>query len=107
MRKRCAIINKKSKEFIRMKNYEDSYISPWGYVGYSILWAIPVLGWLIWLFNCFSRKTNKRNYARSIFCTFIVSLIVSAVLGAVIFVLSYLGVAPEIVDELTGLEMLI
>lgn len=90
-----------------MKNYDDSYISPWGYVGYSILWAIPVLGWLIWLFNCFSRKTNKRNYARSIFCTFILSVIVSVVLGAVIFVLSYLGVAPEVLDELAEFEQLI
>ena len=90
-----------------MKNYDDSYISPWGYVGYSILWAIPVLGWLIWLFNCFSRKTNKRNYARSIFCTFILSVIVSVVLGAVIFVLSYLGVSPEVLDELAEFEQLI
>lgn len=90
-----------------MKNYDDSYISPWGYVGYSILWAIPVLGWLIWLFNCFSRKTNKRNYARSIFCTFILGVIVSVVLGAVIFVLSYLGVSPEVLDELAEFEQLI
>ena len=90
-----------------MKNYDDSYISPWGYVGYSILWAIPVLGWLIWLFNCFSRKTNKRNYARSLFCAFILSVIVSVVLGAVIFVLSYLGVAPEVLDELAEFEQLI
>lgn len=90
-----------------MKNYDDSYISPWGYVGYSILWAIPVLGWLIWLFNCFSRKTNKRNYARSLFCGFIFGVIVSVVLGAVIFVLSYLGVAPEVLDELAEFEQLI
>ena len=85
-----------------MKNYEDSYISPWGYVGYSVLWAIPVLGWLIWLFNCFSRKTNKRNYARSIFCAFIFAFIVWAVLLAVIF----LGVGIEnfmaLYDESVG-----
>ena len=107
MRRRCAIINKKTKEYIRMKNYDDSYISPWGYVGYGVLWAIPVLGWLIWFFNCFSRKTNKRNYARSLFCTFIFGVIVSVVLSAVIFVLSYLGVAPEFTETLEGLEMLI
>ena len=90
-----------------MKNYDDSYISPWGYVGYGVLWAIPVLGWLIWFFNCFSRKTNKRNYARSLFCAFIFGVIVSVVLSAVIFVLSYLGVAPEFTETLEGLEMLI
>lgn len=89
------------------KNCNGSYISPWGYVGYSILWAIPVIGWLIWLINCFSGNINKRNYARSIFCTFIFGLIASIVLGVAIFVLTYFGVAPEVTDGLKDLQGMI
>ena len=86
------------------KNKGNYYISAWGYIGYVILWSIPVIGWLIWLFNCFSRKTNKRNYARSMICAFIFSLLASIVLAAAIVVLGYLGVSPEITNALKDLQ---
>ena len=86
------------------KNKGNYYISAWGYIGYVVLWSIPVIGWLIWFFNCFSRKTNKRNYARSMICAFIFSLLASIVLAAAIVVLGYLGVSPEITNALKDLQ---
>ncbi len=47
---------------------KSAFISPFGYIGYNLLWAIPVIGWLFWIFSCFSKAENKRNYARSAFC---------------------------------------
>ena len=89
------------------KNNGVSYISPWGYIGYMILWAIPVIGWLIWFFNCFSRKTNKRNFARSMICGFVFGMLSTIVLAALIVVLGFLGVSPEITDALKDLQGMI
>ena len=59
------------------KHNIDSYITPWGYVGYILLWTIPVLGWIIWIFACFSKRGNKRNYARSFILALIISIYIS------------------------------
>lgn len=41
-------------------------ISAWGYVGYSILFAIPVIGWIFLIVFTFSDKNiNRRSFARS------------------------------------------
>ncbi len=68
-------------------NYEGSDqfkpISAWGYVGYSILFCIPIIGWIIWLVFAFSSKNiNRRSYARSFFCHFLLWFIVFIVLVA-------------------------
>ena len=66
-------------------NYEGSEqfrpISAWGYVGYTILFCIPVIGWIIWIIFAFSSKNiNRRSYARSFFCQFLLWLIIFIVL---------------------------
>lgn len=71
---------------------ESTPISSWGYVGYSVLWSIPMLGWLIWFFSCFSKKNrNVRNYARSYVCTFLLAIIVMVVTVILVFVAMMLG----------------
>jgi len=80
-----------------MRNYDYGYgfkpISSWGYVGYSILWAIPVIGWLICLFTAIGGKNrNVRNFARSIFCGLLLTVIFAAVLVGVVFLLDTLKV---------------
>lgn len=56
-------------------------ISAWGYVGYSILFCIPIIGWIIWIVFAFSGKNiNRRSFARSYFCHFLLLLIVFVVL---------------------------
>ena len=57
-------------------------ISAWGYIGYSILFAIPVLGLILLIvFSISDRNINRRSYARSYFCWVLIT-IVMVILGA-------------------------
>ena len=61
----------------------DNYkpISPWGYLGYSILFAIPILGLILLIVFSFSdANINRRNYARSIWCALLVGIIITIIL---------------------------
>ena len=53
-------------------------ISMWGYFGYSLLFAIPLVGFILICVFSFggTRNVNLKNYARSFFCWFIVLLII-------------------------------
>lgn len=52
-------------------------ISMWGYFGYQILFAIPIIGFILLLVFSFggTRNINLRNYARSYFCLFIIIVV--------------------------------
>ena len=51
-------------------------ITPWGYVGYTILFAIPIIGIILLIvFSISSKNINRRNYARSFWCVFLIALI--------------------------------
>ena len=79
-------------------------IRAWGYVGYRILFNIPVIGWLIWLFKALGAKNkNVKNFARSYFCEVVLALIVAVVLALAGVVVYF--VAPELLDQaLAALE---
>lgn len=52
---------------------EYTPISMWGYFGYSILFSIPVIGWIfLVIFALTASNINLRNFARSQFCVFII-----------------------------------
>ena len=68
------------------KHVPKSYrpISGWGYFWRTVLYAIPVLGWLILLINAIgSKNRNGRNFARSYFCALLIAIII-AVVGVVL-----------------------
>lgn len=73
-------------------------ISMWGYFGYEILFAIPVIGFIILLVFAFggSGNVNVKNFARSKFCVFILWLVV-------LLVLSAFGMATEAIEYIQGL----
>lgn len=74
-------------------DYGSKSISSWGYVRLAILYAIPVLGWLVWLINAlFARNTNVKNHARSYFCAVVLVLILAVIAGAAIGGLYLLGI---------------
>ena len=82
----------KNYGYIGTYSYSDKPISAWGYVGYNILWAIPVLGWLLWLGAAlFAKNQNKKNYARSYFCVFLLVLLVAVVAAVGVFAASMMG----------------
>lgn len=60
-------------------NVSDEYrpVSAWGYVGYTFLFAIPVVGLILLIVFSFStRNYNRRNFARSYFCWLLIAVIV-------------------------------
>ena len=67
-----------------MNEFEQQYLpeayrplSPWAYFGLSILYSVPVIGWIFLIAHALaSRNINKRNYARSFFCIYILAAIV-------------------------------
>ena len=66
-------------------NVPDKYqpISMWGYFGYELLFAIPVIGFIVLLVFAFGGTANVhvKNFARSKFCVFIIWAIMIAVLA--------------------------
>ena len=77
-------------------------LSPWAYVGYNLLFAIPVIGFILLLVFCFSDgNLNRRNYARSFFCSLVIGLIIfilALVLSAV-FGFSLIEVAEQYAEQ--------
>lgn len=67
---------------IPIRNYDPSKdytpIGMWGYFGYQILFAIPILGLILIFVFSFggTRNINLRNYARSTFCWLIIVVVV-------------------------------
>ena len=53
-------------------------ISAWGYVGYNLLFSIPLIGLIMVCVYAFggTNKINVRNYARSFFCVFLIIIVI-------------------------------
>jgi hypothetical protein len=57
-------------------------LSPWAYFGLQILYAVPVVGFIFLLIHTFSSgNLNRRSFARSYWCSLLLSLIVMIVLS--------------------------
>ena len=66
---------------------EDKFrpISPWGYVGYSYLFAIPLVGFiLLIIFSLSNENINRRNFARYYWCMMLIGIIITVVLSVVV-----------------------
>ena len=89
------------------KNYtgpeEYRPLSPWAYFGYSILFAIPIFGLIFNLILCFNDENiNRRNYARSFWCAY---LLVAIIVIAAFAVMTVLGVTvDQIFDQASSFE---
>ncbi len=63
---------------------EEKYrpLSPWEYFGYSILFNMPVIGFIfLIIFSVKDDNLNRRNYARSFWCIYVLAIIVLAILA--------------------------
>ena len=57
--------------------FDYTPITMWGYFGYQILFAIPIVGFICVLIFAFSaHNINLRNVARSYFCFLIIVLVI-------------------------------
>ena len=67
-------------------------LSPWAYVGYSFLFSIPFIGFIMLLvFSFDSSRINRRNYARSYFCSMLIGLILAVII--MVFMFGILGLS--------------
>ena len=74
-------------------------IRAWGYVGYHILFSIPVIGWLIWLIKAIGAKNkNVRSYARSYLCWVVLGLIIAVVVALAGVIINF--AAPELLEQI-------
>ena len=63
--------------------YDEKYkpISPFGYLGYELLFALPIVGWIIQLVFAINHSNiNVRNFARSFYCVYVFGIILWLVL---------------------------
>lgn len=53
-------------------------ISMWEYFGYQILFAIPIIGFILLLVFALggTKNINLKNFARSYFCLFIIVIVI-------------------------------
>jgi len=59
-------------------NYKP--LSAWAYVGYQLLFSIPLIGFILLIVFSFSEDNiNRRNYARSYFCTLLITLAIAVI----------------------------
>ena len=71
--------------------YNYKPLSPWAYFGYNILFAIPLVGFIMLIVFAFdSSNINRRNYARSFFCAYLVAIIILIV---VLILALFLGIS--------------
>lgn len=66
-------------------NIPEEYkpISMWGYFGYEILFAIPIVGFIALLIFALggTKNVNLKNFARSYFCALIIILVIIVLLA--------------------------
>lgn len=93
--------NANQQSYQQSPNYNVTNIPPeyqpitmWGYFGYELLFAIPIVGFIILLVFSFGGTQNKnlKNFARSYFCFLIVVVAIIAVIC--LFTAIYAGSHP-------------
>ncbi|MBR4880778.1 MAG: hypothetical protein IKU19_02525 [Clostridia bacterium] len=73
-------------------------MSPWAYFGLNILFSIPVVGFIfLMIFTFNDSNRNRRNYARSYWCSLIIVAIVAVIITviAVVAGVSYTEIAKQ------------
>lgn len=71
-------------------------LSSWAYWGLSILYAIPVIGFVFLIIFSFSNKNiNRRNFTRSYWCRIVV-------FAALVLILWVTGVFEDLIGDIIG-----
>lgn len=66
-------------------------LSAWAYVGYNLLFSVPLIGFIFLIIYAFDNTNiNRRNYARSFFCMMLISLVITIIVW--IFIMMVTGV---------------
>jgi len=92
-------MNQYERNAVSQLPFEYRPLSPWAYFGYSILFSIPVVGFILLIVFSFNNTNiNRRNFARSFFCAY--------VLIAIIFIiLTVAGISLSFIENFAGMRM--
>ena len=87
-------MNKYEREEVSALPEKYKPMGAWGYWGWSFLFSIPLIGFIILIATAIgSTNINRRSYARSYFCGFFIAvLVVAGIVALAIFVF------PEIME---------
>ena len=65
-----------------IRGLPDKYrpLTAWSYFGYSLLFILPLVGFIcLIIFSCDSSNINRRSFARSYFCKYILAIIIACI----------------------------
>ena len=85
---------------------ENRPLSPWAYFGYSLLFSIPFIGFILLIVLSFAgRNVNRKNFARSYWCwaLLVIALILIAIVILVTGVLR--GATETVAAWLSGIGL--
>ncbi|MGN1235235.1 MAG: ABC transporter permease [Christensenellaceae bacterium] len=69
-------------------------LTAWGYVGYMLLFSIPLVGFISLIVCALScENINRRSFARSYFCIYLIVIVLFVILAAT-------GVASGFLDSI-------
>ena len=78
-------------------------MSPWAYYGLQLLFSIPLVGFIcLIVFSLDNGNLNRRNFARSYWCSLLVGLIITIVIVVLLIVT---GLGAEIANEVDSLSL--
>ena len=80
-----------------MQNLQEQYrpLSPWAYFWLQILYAIPILGFIFLIIHAIgSYNINRRNFARSYFCIYVI-------IGIILIVIISTGAFSEVLEAIS------
>ena len=83
-------------------NIPEEYrpISMWGYFGYEVLFAIPVIGFIVLIILAITaRNVNVKNFARSYFCFIIIFLLFIGIMAGIS---AANGTFPAFMQQING-----
>ncbi len=72
---------------ITAANLPEQYrpLSPWAYFGLSLLYTVPIVGFVFFIIFTFSKgNINRRNFTRSYWIPLIITLIVGAIVVGIV-----------------------
>lgn len=56
-------------------------LGPWAYFGYTLLFNLPIAGFiLLIIFSVKDDNINRRNFARSYWCVYVIAIIIAVLL---------------------------
>ena len=73
-------------------------LSAWAYVGYNLLFSLPLVGFIMLIvYSLDNSNINRRNYARSFFCAMLLAIIITIVL--LVFLFAILGLSFSAIES--------